>query len=289
MPEITAALIYDFDGTLSPDNIQEHAFIKAVGDKNKKFWEESGELAEKNDASSILCYMLQMIKKAGANNIPLTRETFRSFGKDVRLYKGVAGWFKMINGYGAKAGVKIEHYINSSGLKEMMEGTPIAGEFKKIYACSFLYDDNGNALWPAVAVDYTAKTQFLFKISKGIDSISDNKKVNDYMPADKIPIPFYNMIYFGDGETDVPCMKLVKDRGGYSIAVYKEDDQKKKRTAEKLIKENRVNFFCPADYSRGTELHNVVKRLIDKIKADCGLRKLENMHKAKAAGEKADF
>lgn len=277
----TIALIYDFDGTLSPGNMQEFGFIQAIGKDSKSFWAKNKELSEENDASGILCYMYLMLQKAQAENISLSRSSFRKFGKDVELFKGVQEWFKLINDYGKSVGVTIEHYINSSGLTEMIEGTSIAKEFKKIYACSFLYDVDGKAVWPAVAVDYTAKTQFLFKINKGIERISDNKRINEYVAEEERPIPFKNMIYFGDGETDIPCMKLIKEQGGHSIAVYKPGSAKKK-TAEKLINENRVNFVCAADYSENKEMHNVVKTIIDKIKADTDFRNLQERHKTKA-------
>lgn len=277
----TVALIYDFDGTLSPGNMQEFGFIQAIGKDSKNFWEQNKKLSEEHDASGILCYMYLMIQKANAENISLSRSSFQKFGKKVELFKGVQGWFKLINDYGKSVGVNIEHYINSSGLTEMIEGTSIAKEFKKIYACSFLYDVDGKAVWPAVAVDYTAKTQFLFKINKGIEKISDNKKINEYVAQKDRAVPFRNMIYFGDGETDIPCMKLVKEQGGHSIAVYKPGSTKKK-TAEKLINENRVNFVCSADYSENKEMHNIVKIIIDKIKADTDFVNLQEKHKAKA-------
>ncbi len=277
----TVALIYDFDGTLSPGNMQEFGFIQAIGKDSKSFWEQNKKLSEEHDASGILCYMYLMIQKANAENISLSRSSFRKFGKEVELFNGVQKWFKLVNDYGKNIGVNIEHYINSSGLTEMIEGTSIAKEFKKIYACSFLYDVDGKAVWPAVAVDYTAKTQFLFKINKGIEEISDNKKINEYVAQKDRAIPFRNMIYFGDGETDIPCMKLIKEQGGHSIAVYKPGSTKKK-TAEKLINENRVNFVCPADYSENKEMHNVVKIIIDKIKADTDFVNLQEKHKTKA-------
>lgn len=277
----TVALIYDFDGTLSPGNMQEFGFIQAIGKDAKSFWEQNKKLSEEHDASGILCYMYLMIQKANAESISLSRSSFQKFGKKVELFKGVQDWFKLINDYGKSVGVNIEHYINSSGLTEMIEGTAIAKEFKRIYACSFLYDVDGKAVWPAVAVDYTAKTQFLFKINKGIERISDNKKINEYVAQKDRAIPFRNMIYFGDGETDIPCMKLVKEQGGHSIAVYKPGSTKKK-TAEKLINENRVNFVCPADYSENKEMHNVVKIIIDKIKADTDFVNLQEKHKTKA-------
>lgn len=276
----TVALIYDFDGTLSPGNMQEFGFIQATGKSKEEFWARNKELSEANDASGILTYMNLMVKEAQYNNISLRRESFQQFGQRVELFEGVKEWFSLINEYGNSIGVNIKHYINSSGLKEMIEGTPIAKEFENIYACSFLYDVNGIATWPAVAIDYTAKTQFLFKINKGIKEVSDNKKINEFIPVDKRPVPFTNMIYFGDGETDIPCMKMIKEHGGHSIAVY--NSSKKKETALKLIRNNRVNFVCKADYSKGKEIHMVVRRILDKIKADCEFQRLLDVHKRKA-------
>ena len=274
------ALIYDFDGTLSPGNMQEFGFIQAIGKDKAEFLSKNKELSEKNDANGILCYMYLMIKAAKSNGISLKRESFKRFGADVELFEGVKEWFSLINEYGQAIGLDIKHYINSSGLKEMIEGTTIAKEFENIYACSFLYDVDGIAYWPAVAVDYTTKTQFLFKINKGIKEVSDNRKINEYIPEEERPIPFERMIYFGDGETDIPCMKMVKDHGGHSIAVY--GDKKKKVTAYKLIKEHRVNFVCHADYRDGKEIHGVVKRILDKIKADIEFNRLLEFHNKQA-------
>lgn len=276
------ALIYDFDGTLSPGNMQEFGFMQAIGKKANEFWTENTKLAQDKDADQILTYMYLMLQKANAENISLKRESFKGFGKKIELFKGVQEWFKLINAYGKSIGVEIEHYINSSGLIEMIEGTPIAKEFKKIYACSYLYDVDGKAYWPAVAVNYTTKTQFLFKINKGIDSIYDNKKVNEFIKDENRRIPFSRMIYFGDGETDIPCMKLVKEQGGHSIAVYKPRDSKKKKTSEKLIIENRVNFACSADYTNDSEIFQVVKTILEKIKADHDFQVLLNQHQRKA-------
>lgn len=276
------ALIYDFDGTLSPGNMQEFGFMQAIGKKANEFWTENTKLAQDKDADQILTYMYLMLQKANAENISLKRESFKGFGKKIELFKGVQEWFKLINAYGKSIGVEIEHYINSSGLIEMIEGTTIAKEFKKIYACSYLYDVDERAYWPAVAVNYTTKTQFLFKINKGIDSIYDNKKVNEFIKDENRRIPFSRMIYFGDGETDIPCMKLVKEQGGHSIAVYKPRDSKKKKTSEKLIIENRVNFACSADYTNDSEIFQVVKTILEKIKADHDFQVLLNQHQRKA-------
>jgi phosphoserine phosphatase len=280
------ALIYDFDGTLSPGNMQEFGFIEAIGKSAGDFWNENSRLAQKNDADQILTYMYLMLQKANAMGISLKRESFMSFGKKIELFKGVREWFNLVNSYGESKGLEIEHYLNSSGLIEMIEGTSIAKEFKKIYACSFLYDVDGKAVWPAVAVNYTTKTQFLFKINKGIDSIYDNKQVNEFVEHDKRRIPFERMIYFGDGETDIPCMKLVRQQGGHSIAVYKPRDPDKKAKSEKLILDNRVNFACPADYSEKSEIFSVVRTIIDKIKADIEFNSLLEQHINKCGKDK---
>ena len=269
---IDVALVYDFDGTLAPGNMQEFGFVQAVGKDPEAFWNKTAELSVSNDASAILCYMYLMLQEAKTNGLSLKRESFRKFGAQIELYRGVTDWFDLMNRYGKGIGLNVKHYINSSGLKEMIEGTPIAKKFESIYACSFLYDVDGVAYWPAVAVDYTTKTQFLFKINKGIREISDNRRINEYVPREERPMPFERMIYFGDGETDVPCMSVVKDQGGHSIAVY--GQPRKKATALRLIKENRVNFACKADYSEEGEIYATVCRILDKIRADYDFQQL---------------
>ena len=270
------ALIYDFDGTLSPGNMQEFGFIQAIGKSPAEFWQMSDDIAIGQDASNILSYMKLMFDEARKAGISLQREKFRSFGKSIELFDGVREWFGRINEYGRRHGVTVEHYINSSGLAEMIEGSPIADEFKRIFACSFLYDENGNAVWPGVAVDYTAKTQFIFKINKGILSIRDNKLVNESQLEENKRIPFPHMIYFGDGETDVPCMKIVKMFGGHSIAVYNPLLPGKHETAKKLLKQKRVNFITPACYTEDSRTFKVVCSIIDKIKADHELQRLSS-------------
>ena len=269
-----AALIYDFDGTLSPGNMQEFGFIQAVGNSVPEFWDKSNLLATSQDASDVLSYMKLMFDEAKKAGLKLKREELMKFGADIKLYEGVREWFRMVNEYGDSKGVRIEHYINSSGMKEIIEGTPVAGEFKHIFAGSFIYNKEGVAEWPGVAVDYTAKTQFLFKINKGIFSAQDTKMVNSSMADDKKRIPFPHMIYLGDGETDVPCMKIVNMFGGNSIAVYNPSNEKKKKVAGKLKRQRRVNFAVPAIYTADSEAYKVVCAIIDKIKADFVLEQL---------------
>ena len=266
------ALIYDFDGTLSPGNMQEFGFIQAIGQTPEEFWAKSDGIAKGQDASNILAYMKLMFDEARRNGIKLTREDFKKYGEDIKLYDGVREWFRNVKEYGRHRGVIVEHYINSSGLTEIIEGSPIAKEFKHIFAGSFIYDDKGEAEWPGIAVDYTAKTQYLFKIQKGIFSSRDAVRVNESLSDDAKRIPFTNMIYFGDGETDVPSMKLVNMFGGNAIAVFDPLRPGKKGNARKLLRQGRANFITPAVYTKESRTFRLVCAIIDKVKADTELK-----------------
>jgi hypothetical protein len=219
--------------------------------------------------------MAKMIQEAKSKGLSLRREAFQASGRNIKYFKGVEQWFSRINSYAEQQGIEVLHYINSSGLKEIIEGTSIAKEFRNIYACSFLYNVDGIAYWPAVAVNYTNKTQFIFKISKGVEEVYDTRKVNQYMDDKHRPVPFKRMIYVGDGATDIPCMRLVKNYGGHSIAVYNPDDRSKRKEMNALVRDNRVNFVCAADYTEGSEIDTVVKAIIDKIASDVRLEQLE--------------
>lgn len=270
--KIRVAICYDFDGTLSPGNMQEYGFFPGLKGQGKNFWQEASSLAKESHADPILAYMRLMVLRANEGNLLITRKAFRDYGKSVKLYEGVNDWFKRINDYGKLKGLAIEHYIVSSGLKEMVEGSSVGKEFEKIYACSFIYDQHDVAKWPAVAVNYTTKTQFLFRINKGVEDDNDNKTINAFIPDSERPIPFSRMIYIGDGATDIPCMKLVKDKGGTSIAVYPPKTQKKHKEAEKLITDQRVNYISNADYTDGSRLDDIIKAVLDKIASEAKLQ-----------------
>lgn len=255
------AICYDFDKTLSPDDMQAQGFIQSVGYDVGEFWKQSNGLASGNDMDQNLAYMLMMQQAAEGKKL-FTRGELMKCGKDVALFPGVKDWFKRICTYGEEHGVLVEHYIISSGLKEMIEGTDVAGEFKKIYASSFFYNEKGVAIWPAQVVNYTNKTQFLFRIEKGVLDIND-PGVNDSFAPDEMRVPFRNMVYIGDSDTDVPCMKLVNVNGGYSIGVYNADT-KDKTKVYKMMRENRIKYYAPADYSEGKELDILLKAIIDR-------------------------
>lgn len=264
------AICYDFDGTLSPGNMQEYDFLKNLGVQPRAFWAEASKRAKEHAGDQILAYMTLMIEQARNKNVKFDKKTFLRSGAEVKLFRGVDKWFQRINAFGKKEGVVIEHYIVSSGLREMVEGTSIARYFRKIYASAFMYDQHDVAFWPILAVNYTTKTQFLFRINKGILDEWDNKKINDYTPEKDRPVPFERMIYIGDGDTDVPCMKLVKEQGGYSIAVFRPHSKIKKANVRKLLEQNRVNFVAPAEYVNNSPIDLQVKSVIRKIavKAD---------------------
>lgn len=266
------AIAYDFDGTLSPGNMQEYAFIPAVQKNISEFWKEVGNLAKEKQADEILVYMHLMLEKADYEKVPVRRQDFADFGAKVGLFKGVEGWFDRINAYAKGKGIAIEHYIISSGIKEMVAATKIGKKFEAIFASSFMYDHHGIAHWPALAVNYTTKTQYLFRINKGTLDVSDHSMINTYVRPEDRPIPFERMIFLGDGTTDIPCMKLVKEKGGHSIAVYKPSTKGAKQKANQLIKQDRVNFVVPADYQDGKEVDLLVKSIINKIAADAAVQ-----------------
>lgn len=256
------ALMYDFDRTLSPKDMQEYAFIPGLGMSADEFWNECTVVAEKYHMDRILAYMLCMLEESRGKFL-VTRETLQALGKDVKLFPGVDTWFKRVTDYAASKGMQCEHYILSSGIREIIEGTSIAHEFKEIYAAAFCYDDAGVPFWPAMAVNYTSKTQFMFRINKGILDVTHDRELNQYTPEDRRRVPFRNMIYIGDGLTDVPCMKLAKTRGGRSIAVY----QDSRAAAEEMIKRDRVDFIAHTDYTEGSEMEQIVFELIDQMAA----------------------
>ena len=247
--------------------MHEHGFIEKMGLTTENFWNKSDTLAAKQNADSNLAYMwltLEMAKKLGSK-----REDFVSYGKDIKYFKGVREWFDRINNFGKKLGIKVEHYLISSGLSEMVEGMSIYPKFTRIYANRYMYDANGVAFWPSRIVNYTDKTQYLYRISKGCLDECD-KSVNDR--ANELRIPFKNMLYFGDGLTDVPCMAILQEYGGHCIGIY--TPHKSKKIAEKLLADKRVNTIAPANYCEGGVIDKYVKTLLFKIKADNELERL---------------
>ena len=255
------AIMYDFDRTLCTKDMQDYSFIPSLGMTESEFWQYSNSLGQREHMDSILAYMYAMVKISKDKNIPLLRQNLVDMGKNVELFKGVEGWFDRITEFGIANGMQIEHYVISSGMKEIIEGTPISKSFKSIFACDFLYEENANGVWPKTDVNYTNKTQFVYRINKGVLDVANDNDLNRSMPDDSKRVPFCNMIYIGDGLSDVPCMKMMKAYGGYSIAVYQNKDSK----VEDLLKKGRVDYIYPADYSENTGLDITVKNIIRKM------------------------
>ena len=262
MDKIRIGILYDFDKTLCTTDMQEYDFIKNLGMTSDAFWGEAAAITATHEVEKILAYMFVMIKKCKEKGIPLTEEYLRSCGQHVELFNGVLTWFDRINEYGRSQGVEIEHYIISSGTYEIIQGTPIAKYFKRIYACRYMYDESGEALWPALAINYTLKTQYIYRISKGTLDVTDDYNLNRVQDESLRRIAYHNMIYIGDGMTDIPCMKLVKERGGKSIALYPEGHSDNVRP---LVDDDRINCVCVANYAPDSPLEKIVKLMIEKM------------------------
>lgn len=272
------AICYDFDKTLSPDDMQAQGYIQSVGYDVPDFWKKSNSLASDNEMDQNLAYMYTM-KQESEGKVLFTKEKLAEYGASVQLFPGVEQWFERIREYGKSQGVIVEHYIISSGLKEMIEGTAVAkaGAFEKIYASSFYYNENGVAVWPAQVVNYTNKTQFLFRIEKGVLDINDSA-VNESFSPEEMRVPFRNIVYIGDSDTDIPCMKLVTSYGGHSIGVYNAEN-KDKTKVYKMMRDGRIKYFAPADYREGTELDLLVKAIINRTAANEALETLHYKYK----------
>lgn len=262
------AIMYDFDKTLSRSDMQDYGFIPALGMTPSEFWGETGKFQEATGVERILSYMYTMVRLSKEKGIKLTRETLNSMGKNIEFFNGVTTWFDRINSYGDELGVDIEHYIISSGTKEILEGSSIAKNFKYMFGCEFYYDpETKEPVWPKLAINYTQKTQYIYRIRKGSFDLTDDTTINT--KVDEIRVPYCNMIYLGDGMTDIPCMQLVQNNSGHSIAIYSDKDEK---ALKKLLAEKRTNVCVKADYSKGSDLEKVVKSIIQTVAAESALK-----------------
>ncbi len=255
------AFLYDFDKTLCTTDMQDYAFIPSLGMTPAEFWAKANDFGRRNRIDGILAYMYMMLQEAERKSLPFTRKDLVEKGRKIEFFPGVREWFGRINEFGSSQGVQVEHYVISSGLREIIEGSSVSGEFKEIYASEFYYDETGQPVWPKLAVNFTAKTQFVYRINKGVLDVSDDRTLNDSMPDDSKRVPFSNMIYIGDGLSDVPCMKMMRAYGGQAIAVYQNSNR---LGVEDLLVKGRVDFIFPADYREGTGLDLTVKRIIQK-------------------------
>lgn len=276
MPNLArTAVVYDYDGTLARGNIQENSFLPAINMERSAFWGEVKRLTREHDADEILIYMQLMLKKAREANINVTQGALREYGASSQLFDGLSdhSWFRRLNKFAAERGLSLEHYIVSSGTQEMIEGSLIASDFTRIFASRYVYDANGHAEWPSLAVNYTSKTQFLFRINKGIENAWDNNAINAYMPENERPIPFSRIIFIGDGDTDIPAMKMTTHSGGHSIAAYSpKRDSGSLSKIHRLISDGRVNFVAAADYTENSDMDIILKGILGRIARAEGYR-----------------
>ena len=257
-----AAFLYDFDKTLCTTDMQDYAFIPSLGMTPAEFWSVANDFGRRHRIDSVLAYMYTMIQEAERRELPFTRGDLVEKGRDIVLFPWVEDWFRRVNAFGEEQGVRVEHYIISSGLREIIEGSSISAAFKEIYASEFYYDETGRPVWPKLAVNFTAKTQFVYRINKGILDVAKDKELNASMPDDSKRIPFTNMIYIGDGLSDVPCMKMMRAYGGQAVAVYQDSNR---AGVEDLLAKGRVDFIFPADYRDGTLFDETMKNIVRKI------------------------
>ena len=276
------ALLYDFDKTLCTTDMEDYAFIPALGYTPAEFWAKANTFGRDNRMDGLLAYMYTMIQECAAQNIKLDRAFLNHCGESIQLFPGVREWFARINAFGESLGVQVEHYVISSGLREIIEGSGIAQEFREIYACEFYYNENGDACWPKLDVNFTNKTQFVYRINKGILDVSRDKELNDSMPDDSKRVPFTNMIYMGDGLSDVPCMKMMRAYGGQAIAVYQASNR---QGVEKLLGDGRVDFIFPADYREGMELDRTVRDILRKMTITDRLLEVNNRQLRSIGGD----
>ena len=265
------AILYDFDSTLATTDMQAFSFIPQMGMTAPEFWAEVGKFSERTGCDKILSYLFMMREIAAKKGFQMDREFLNACGKDIKFFPGVTTWFSRINQFGEENGVIVEHYLVSSGNKEIIDGCPIAKEFKKIYGCEYIFNDEGYAVWPKFAVNYTQKTQYFFRISKGVVDQTNDKDLNEKTKEKRIP--YSNIVYLGDGLTDVPSMIIVKSNGGKSIAVYPRGKEEK---VGSLQADGRVNYACVADYSKDSPLERIMKLIIQGIAVNDLLRSHEN-------------
>lgn len=263
----TIALVYDFDGTLSPRPMQEYAFLPKIGIDPSTFWAQSNCLAKEHGADPLITYMHLLYKKAKEAGVRIDREDLVAQGREVELFEGVLEWFEEIEQYielrAESHGVGLRHYLVSSGLTEIVEGTPIYHHFHNVFASEYWFDAY-DLPFPKRVITDTGKTQYLFRINKGVEDLGET--INEHMDEEARPIPFSNMIYFGDGDTDVPSMAVTRKNGGHAIAVHPPGKSRKK--CVELFKAGRIDFFAPADYRRGSDLFRRTCLLLDRILAN---------------------
>ena len=273
--QTTIGIIYDYDQTLSPNYMQDEVLFPHFGINAAQFWKKSRELVDDEGYDGELAYLKSMLDYLAMDRP--TNAELRTLGANLKFYKGLPEMFEemdgMLNDQHRMYGIKIEHYIVSSGLKALLDGSKLAPYVKRIFGCEFGEDKDGRITFPKRVISHTTKTQYIFRINKGMLEPTDD--VNDHMAPELRPIPFHNMIYVGDGPTDVPCFTLMKKYGGHALAVYNPDDENRssfRKCYQLSAHADRLKHIAPADYRAGGHLRLLLEEMALEI-ADGIVRK----------------
>jgi hypothetical protein len=268
-PQNTIALIYDYDQTLSPAYMQEEAIFPQFGIHADRFWKQCQALVREQNYDNELAYMKVLLDTLEMDRP--TNEELRKLGAKLNFYPGLPEMFEefqteLLSPEHKAYGITVEHYIVSSGLKVLLEGSRLAPYVKAIFGCEFGEDAQGRITFPKRAISHTQKTQFLFRINKGMLDLSED--VNDHMAPDLRPIPFPNMVYIGDGPTDVPCFTVMQRNGGKAIAVYNPNDPTRssfKKCYQLSAHAERVKNIAPSDFRQGSHLRFLIEEMVQDI------------------------
>ena len=274
MSKPIVAILYDFDATLATSDMQNFSFIPSLGLTPDEFWHKCKEFSVETGCEKTLGYLHTMIAECKKRGIKMTRSFLKEQGKHIKFWPGVEEWFERINKFGEENGVEVEHYLVSSGNKEIVEGCSIYKYFKMVYGCEFIFDENDEPIWPKLVINYTQKTQYFYRVSKGAFDINDDVGVNEKNRNRRVP--YSNIVYIGDGLTDIPAMILAKNNGGHSIAVYPEG--KEGKIVDDLYHDGRVNYVAPADYRERKELDEIMRLIIKGVSINESLKQRGNMN-----------
>jgi hypothetical protein len=269
VPQNVIAIVYDYDQTLSPNYMQEEVLFPAFGIDPRAFWRRAQELVREEGYDNELAYMKVLLDCLGMDRP--TNARLKTLGGSLRFYPGLPQMFEefskgLVPAQHAAHGIRVEHYIISSGLKILIEGSRLAPYVNGIFGCEFAEDEAGCITFPKRVISHTQKTQYLFRINKGLLSMSQD--VNDHMPPGIRPVPFHNMIYIGDGPTDVPCFTVVRQHGGNAIAVYNPDDPSRnsfRKCYQLSAHADRVRHIAPADFRAGSHLRLILEQMVNEI------------------------
>ena len=259
------AIVYDYDRTLSPRPMQEDVIFERIGVEASKFWSMADELKGNKSYEDELAWIRLLLDNPSFRC--LSNLDLEGMGRNLKFYPGVPEMFAELevglhSDKYLRHGVALEHYIVTSGLKSVLAGSILSQNVQAIFGCELDEDEEGRVYWPKRIISHTAKTQYLFRITKGLEYVDLSHDVNDHMPEPERRIPFSNMLYIGDGPTDVPCFAVISSRGGKSLAVYDPSSKVSFATCMSLREAQRVDEIAEADYRQNTHLRRLMEHYV---------------------------